>query len=275
MRGLTGVSRLDFGVFDGRAGTQVAADLVYGHAPLNGQESALHATLYLPKPGGRPPPLLVWIHGGGFRVGSHDQLQIRRLARQLTIEGFALATPEYRLSAEEADLSEATRAKLTELERMPVADDAGWLSGTAAVAAAEDLAQFMTWLGAAREEIGYAGRPVLGGSGAGAVTAFNLAYLAPWLGLERPEPAGIFSFSGGFAWPGLYEPGKYPVFALHNPFDETLGIASVRALSQLDPELELIEAWEQDHGLLRVHPQEPKPVTFGRIRGMLEAWTAG
>lgn len=265
---------MEFASFDGKAGTRVAADVVYGHAPLAGQEVALHATLYLPRPGGRPPPLLVWIHGGGFRDGSHDQLQIRRLARQLTIEGFALATPEYRLSAEETDLSPATRTKLTPLERLPVADDAGWISGASAIAAAQDLAQFMTWLEEAREEIGYAGRPVLGGSGAGAVTAFNLAYLAPWLGLERPEPAGILSYSGGFAWPELYEPGKYPVFALHNPFDETLGIASVRALSQRDPELELIEAWEQEHGLLRVHAKEPKPVTFGRIRAMLEAWTA-
>lgn len=265
---------LEFADFDKRAGTRVAANVVYGQAPLAGQEVALHATLYLPRPGGRPPPLLVWIHGGGFRDGTHDQLQIRRLARQLTIEGFALATPEYRLSAEEPDLSVTTRSRLTPLERLPVADEAGWMAGAAAIAAAEDLARFMVWLEDRRGELGFAGRPVLGGSGAGAVTAFNLAYLVPWLGLERPEPAGILSYSGGFAWPELYEPGKYPVFALHSPFDETLKITSIRALSQLDPELELIEAWEQEHGLLRVHPQEPKPVTFGRIRAMLEAWTA-
>ena len=266
---------LEFGDFDKRAGTRMVADAVYGHAPLDGQEVALHATLYLPKQRRRrPPPLLVWIHGGGFRDGTHDQLQIRRLARQLTIEGFALATPEYRLGAGAADLSEGSRARLDELERMPVAEGAGWFSGAAAIAAAEDLSRFMTWLEGVRDEIGFAGRPVLGGSGAGAVTAFNLAFLAPWLGLERPEPAGILSFSGGFAWPELYEAGKYPVFALHNPFDEKLAIGSIRALSQLDPELELLEAWEQEHGLLRVHPKETKPVTFGRIRGFVERWTA-
>jgi len=265
---------MGFGVFDGKAGSRVAADTVYGRAPLGGQEAALHATLYLPKPGGRPPPLLVWVHGGGFQGGHHDQLQIRRLARQLTIEGFALATPEYRLGAGEADLSAQTRGRLAELERVPVAEGADWMAGAAAIAATEDLARFMVWLEGARAELGFAGRPVLGGSGAGAVTAFNAAYLAPFLGLARPEPAGILSYSGGFAWPELYEPGKCPVFALHNPFDEVLGIGSIRALSQMDPALELIEAWEQEHGLLRVHPQETKPVTFGRIRGMLEAWTA-
>ena len=261
-----------FGVFDGRAGSRVAADVVFGHAPLGGQEVALRASVYLPKPGGRPPPLLVWIHGGGFRDGRHDQLQIRRLARQLTIEGFALATPEYRLGAGEADLT-ATRERLAELERLPVAGEP-WMAGAAAIAATEDVAAFLGWLEEQRGELGFAGRPVLGGSGAGAVTAFNAAYLAPFLGLERPEPGGILSYSGGFAWPELYEPGKYPVFALHSPFDDTLGIGPVRALSQMDPALELIEAWEQEHGLLRVHPQETKPVTFGRIRAMLEAWAA-
>ncbi|MEQ8292186.1 MAG: carboxylesterase family protein [Roseovarius sp.] len=262
---------MEFGDFDRKAGSRVAADVVFGHAPLGGQEVVLRASVYLPKPGGRPPPLLVWIHGGGFRDGSHDQLQIRRLARQLTIEGFALATPEYRLGAEEADLSVATRTRLEALERLPVEGEP-WMAGAAAIAATEDVAAFLGWLEEQRGELGFAGRPVLGGSGAGAVTAFNAAYLAPFLKLARPEPGGILSYSGGFAWPELYEPGKYPVFALHNPFDEVLGIGSIRALSQIDPEMELIEAWEQEHGLLRVHPQETKPVTFGRIRAMLAAW---
>ena len=116
-----GLGALEFCDFDKRAGTRMVADAVYGHAPLDGQEVALHATLYLPKQRRRRrPPLLVWIHGGGFRDGTHDQLQIRRLARQLTIEGFALATPEYRLGAGAADLSEGSRARLDELERICV-----------------------------------------------------------------------------------------------------------------------------------------------------------
>lgn len=264
---------LDFETFDGKAGSRVAGGVVYGHAALAGGETPLKATVYMPRPGGRPPPLLVWFHGGGFEGGRHDQLQIRRLARQLTIEGFALATPEYRLGATAGDLSDETQARLPELERLPVAGEP-WMAGAAAIAAAEDAARFLEWIDGERAGLGFAGRPVLGGSGAGAVTAFNAAYLAPYLGLKRPEPGGILSYSGGFAWPDLYAPGKYPVFALHNPFDDRLGIGSVRALSQLDPELELIEAWEQEHGLLRVHPHETKPITFGRIRDLLTAWAS-
>ncbi len=263
---------MEFTEFETKTGTRIAADLVYGEAPLGGAMQPLQATIYLPKPGGSPPPLLVWIHGGGFTGGHYGQVHIRRLARQLTGTGFALATPGYRLGAVEGDLGPAVQARLAELAKVPQVGDPGQLAGPAALAACEDVAAFLRWLEARRDALPLSGRPVLGGSGAGGVTAFNLAFLAPWLGLERPEPAGILSFSGGFAWPGLYTPGRYPVFALHNPADTELGIASIRALSARDPALELLEAIEQDHGALRVHPKEPKAVTFGRIRAMLSKW---
>lgn len=265
---------MEFNAFDTRAGSRVAADTVYAHAPHAGGEVPLRASLYLPKRQDGPVPMLVWMHGGRFTGGDHAELQIRRLARQLTIEGFALAAPQYRLGAAEADLSAPVRARLGELERMPMAGRPEQLAGAQAVAAAEDVTRFLGWLDARAEGLGLAPRPVLGGSGAGAVTAFNAAFLAPWLGLDRPEPAGILSYSGGFAWPDLYQPGRYPVFALHNPFDTELGIESIRALSQRDAGLELIEAFEQEHGALRVHPKEAKAATFGRIRAMLSRWTA-
>lgn len=265
---------MEFTEFDAKSGARMAADLVYGAAPLEGEMRPLQATIYLPEPGDLPPPLLVWFHGGGFRSGHYGQVHIRRLARQLTGTGFALATPGYRLGAGEGDLGPAVRTRLPELAKLPQAGDPAQLAGPAALAACEDAAAFLRWLEARREALPFAGRPVLGGSGAGAVTAFNLACLAPWLGLERPEPGGILSYSGGFAWPELYIPGRYPVFALHNPADTEMGIASIRALSVRDPALELLEAMEQDHGALRVHPKEPKPVTFGRIRAMLSKWSA-
>ena len=266
--------------FDPRAGTRMAADVLYAHAVLGGVPVALHGTLYLPAPGGAAAPLLVWLPGNGHPTEQHDgqhdgqrgRLQTRRLARQLTAAGFALATPQLRPRAECDDLAEATRARLAEIERMPVAPGAARLTGWPALAATEDAARFVGWLAARAAALGLAPRPVLGGTGDGAATAFNLAFLAPFLGLERPEPAGILSFSGGFAWPGLYRPAVYPVFALHNPFDQTLDIGPIRALSQIDPALELIEAWEHQHGALRVHPKESRTQAYGRLRALLRDW---
>lgn len=271
---MAGPEAITFADFDARAGTRVAADVVYGHAPLGGRRQALHASIFLPRPAPGPPPMLVWLHGGDFHGGRHDQVHVRRLARQLAAEGFALAAPQYRLGAGVEDLGAGVRARLDDLAALPVADDPARLGGAAALAATEDAARFLSWLGAQGPALALAGRPVLGGSGAGAITAFNAAFLAPWLGLRRPEPGGILSYSGGFAWPDLYRPGRYPVFALHNPFDIEIGIASIRALSARDPGLELIEAMEQAHGALRVHAKEPKTVTFGRIRAILAAWSA-
>ena len=51
---------------------------------------------YTPEtPASEPPPLVVWIHGGGWRAGSKDRPRgVRRLLR----EGFAVASLNYRLS---------------------------------------------------------------------------------------------------------------------------------------------------------------------------------
>lgn len=253
--------------FDARAGTRMAAAVVYGDAPLAGRRIALEATLYLPAAGGAPAPVLVWLPGA-----RRDRVRTRRLARHLTAEGCALAAPRLRWQAVEADLSPATRARLPALADLPPAPGAAALAGPAALAATEDAALFLGWLVARAPALGLAGRPVLGGSGAGAAVAFNAAFLAGLLALERPDPGGILCYSGGFAWPALYRPATCPVFAMHNPFDAILPIGSVRALARADPALELVEAWLQDHGALCAHPREPRPVTFGRIRDRLRDW---
>ena len=50
--------------------------------------------LYLPKEGGQPWPLIVWIHGGGWERGDKSNPP----ARAMVIRGFAVASIEYRLS---------------------------------------------------------------------------------------------------------------------------------------------------------------------------------
>jgi len=250
-------------------GSELARGVAYTDAPAGGAEVALHVDIYRPSADQRPAPVLVWLHGGDFRSGDYAHVKHRRLARQLTIEGFALATPQFRLGSGAADLSPPVRERLPELQE--TARD-GVPAGPPALAAMEDVAAFLRWLDAAREEIGIAGRPVLGGSAAGAVTAFNVAFAAPALGLERPEPGGLLSFSGGLAWPEFHVPGRYPVFALHNPADGHIPPASVRRLAEADSGVQLIEAPEQTQGAIRVWPKEPKPDFYGRIRAMVRAW---
>jgi acetyl esterase/lipase len=53
--------------------------------------------LYLPASGQAPYPTVIWVHGGGWRSGSKEQVQ---QARRLVCAGFALASINYRLSGE-------------------------------------------------------------------------------------------------------------------------------------------------------------------------------
>jgi len=76
------------------AGIAVHRDVVY--ASVNGRD--LHLDVYAPerKPAGALP-VIVWIHGGGWRSGSKDR---PRTALPVLRHGYALVSVEYRLSGE-------------------------------------------------------------------------------------------------------------------------------------------------------------------------------
>ncbi len=70
-------------------------DIVYGHA--GGHD--LKLDLYLPSstpPGGKGSPVVIYIHGGGWRVGSKAEGE--QYARMFTSNGIAFASIDYRLS---------------------------------------------------------------------------------------------------------------------------------------------------------------------------------
>ena len=57
---------------------------------------ALHADLYLPEGTATPPPVIVWIHGGGWRSGTRELAP--DLSRFFAERGFAMVAIDYRLS---------------------------------------------------------------------------------------------------------------------------------------------------------------------------------
>jgi len=76
-------------------GVTAHLDLVYGS--VDGRD--LHLDLYVPETRpARPMPLVVWIHGGGWRGGSKEGL--RRPGPILEHGGYILASVDYRLSGE-------------------------------------------------------------------------------------------------------------------------------------------------------------------------------
>jgi acetyl esterase/lipase len=69
-------------------------DLVYSHA---GGKSRL-ADLYLPSMPAASPPVIVWVHGGGWRFG--DRHLAPDLSHFIAERGFAIVSFDYRLSDE-------------------------------------------------------------------------------------------------------------------------------------------------------------------------------
>jgi acetyl esterase/lipase len=71
------------------AGTIVHRDLAY----VTGGHQRQLLDLYLPRAAGRLP-LIVWIHGGAFRMGSKED----RIPHEMLLQGYAIASLNYRLS---------------------------------------------------------------------------------------------------------------------------------------------------------------------------------
>jgi len=76
------------------APVQVRKDLVYAQRG----ELALGLDLYLPGPAGQPAPLVLLVHGGGWRSGERGEMA--PLAARLAARGYAAATVSYRLSGQ-------------------------------------------------------------------------------------------------------------------------------------------------------------------------------
>ncbi|MGH8853423.1 MAG: alpha/beta hydrolase fold domain-containing protein [Telluria sp.] len=76
------------------APVQVRKDLVY----LQRAALSLALDLYLPAPGGKPAPLVILVHGGGWASG--ERTNLAPLAARLAARGYAAATVSYRLSGQ-------------------------------------------------------------------------------------------------------------------------------------------------------------------------------
>lgn len=73
---------------------KVIPDLVY----ISRNGAPLYVDLYLPEGFKTPLPVIVWLHGGGWKIG--DRKLGPNLSRYFAASGFAMASIEYRLSSE-------------------------------------------------------------------------------------------------------------------------------------------------------------------------------
>lgn len=263
-----------FEALDKQQGSEYAVGVVYARAPLRGKMHTLKLDLFLPHKDHRPASCLVWLRGGGFETGRYVPGQFQRLARWCAQEGIAVIAPDFRLGATAEDLEPTTRAALPDIAGMAAKDLDPSFYGPAALAAMEDVLCALVWLEENAKSFGLRKRPVLGGSEAGAFTAFSTVYTALTMGHEVPKVAGILSFSGGLAWPELFMRGRVPIFAVHNPLDPKIPISPIRRIAQADPNVELIEAMEHQTGSIKLWPEEGRAACHSRLLEYIKRWSA-
>lgn len=260
--------------FNEKTGTQHAEAVTYAEASLAGQVVPLVTDVFLPKRGAKSVPLLVWLGADMLSERAGKPAGPRRLAEILTRHGVALAAPTVRVGAARADLPNTVVERLARIEPQRDKTVEGPLSTFPAIAATQDLCALLTWVERNAQAFGLSGKTVLAGASVGAGLAFNLAVAAPHLGLSRPSPLGILSYSGACPWPSLYVPNQMRIFALHNPTDHRVPIHPVRQMAQSDPRMEFIESVEQAHGSLGLWPQEPSADACNRILTRVKTWCA-
>lgn len=233
--------------------------VAYARHPTRKGLRELCADVWLPER--RPADLLVWMHSGGFRVGSRQHRAHAELAAEFGRRGIGFAAIDYRLSRPIAVLSAGSEAALPLLLADAEGSDlAGGLIGRRALAAVEDACAFLRFARDRRRDWGLSGRFMLGGSSAGAITALNTLWLPPVLGVRRPRIATVLAFSGAFAYPSHRLRTGARILALHSPRDRRVPATSLRRLAAEngpdDDLLHLIEDETHAHGELRLTPRE-------------------
>ena len=211
---------------------RVTQGIVYGHgevqSPSSGMKDLL-LDLYEPTgpivPGRRRPAILM-IHGGGFFEGSRQFSPLVRMATELAMRGYVVASIDYRVRDDDPVLSARVQA-------LPVT--LGYFGfELRMIAAVDDGLTALDWL-VDNSDTYYLDPTRLGvmGSSAGATTAIHLAYTVNDYGIGAPALRFVVDFFGSAIIPFLdpavaashLETGEPPLFIVHGIEDQTVPIS--------------------------------------------------
>ena len=227
------------------AGVSVAADITY--AVVDGHE--LQLDLYTPTASAaNPPPLLVWVHGGGWRAGSRKSVN----GLELVTRGYALASVSYRLSpvapfpAQIHDIKGAIRYLRAHASELGIDVSRVAVMG---VSAGAHLAALVGVTNDSRDHEGRTGGNLEQSSSAQAVvsyfgasnlttileqsTEFGLGIRVPALELLYGGPPAENAELARLASPVFFvEPGDPPLYLLHGDADPQMPIEQTLELHE-------------------------------------------
>lgn len=166
----------------------------------------------------RNRPLVVMVHGGGFKAG--DKSQMADLANEWARRGYVALSVEYR--TDDDNQCQKVQHELT-------TDPVLIRECEAAIAAAQhDTQAAIRWARARATTLGINPTKVaVWGSSAGAVTAVNVAYNSTDPGSsgtpgQSSKVQAIAAMSGAAYDTSIIGPGDSPVIQAHNPADQAV-----------------------------------------------------
>ena len=163
-------------------------------------------------------PLIFYVHGGGFAEGRRNDQGIQEFCRKLARHGYVVASISYRLTRKGTETGFGCDC--------PAVDKLNTLN-----AAVEDLQDATFFMIKNRDKMGINPlKIILSGSSAGAETALNAAYQAPYCyGLDSGPVsyAGVISFAGAIPDTSrIYKESAVPSLLFHGTCDNFIPYAT-------------------------------------------------
>lgn len=173
-------------------------------------------------------PVVLYIHGGSFLVGSKNSQEVPIIAAGLNARNIDVVSINYRLIGDEPVLSAAFQTAATDF---PVTEDLAELRN-GIFAAKEDAVDALNWMEANGDTHCLdMSRLAIGGLSAGAVTALRVAYGLNDTGITRPEPAAVVNIFGTLIRMEDLEFREAPFITFHGQQDEMVDFENSEALA--------------------------------------------
>jgi acetyl esterase/lipase len=205
----------------------VQKGVVYGSGKTRAGSKRLLVDLYTPtKKSKGKRPIVVLIHGGGFKNGSRSQADLVRIANALVKRGDVVASIDYRLMGDDAVTSKRVKPLADAVPKAAIYN--------AMVAAVDDTLTAVDYLRTKAKKLNVdMDRLGLIGGSAGAITCDHVAYVLDDFKIKGPKVRFVGDLWGGIFVPPTpsleqaakqLEKGEAPLFSVHGDADTTVPV---------------------------------------------------
>ncbi|MBL6746207.1 MAG: alpha/beta hydrolase [Pseudomonadales bacterium] len=240
--------------------TQISEGLVYGTGLINSpQMTEVNLLLDLYKPdvelNDQTLPLMVIIHGGGFKGGTRTKEELKEFGEAFAKQGYLAVSIDYRVGPQTPTLNAQFQA-IFDSNTVPPGEDPDQFLGM--LSALEDTIKAIEWTQStvAASNATISGIGMLGSS-AGAITALNYEYTLDNFGIDVPDMQVVVGFWGSLALAAgdfsVMTADEAPVIMIHGTEDptviyETGSLAIANRATEIGLSHELIVSEGAGHG---------------------------